>query len=131
MGRLPAAIASTIAGAHAVLQGRVPVRVPLVLRHPEAPGHDDDDLGDIPGKACPETHGATELLAEITHLGTAQQDIERPIGPSALSCKQMIDHGLLLRRHFVVLQRLKPIAHQNKAVGIEEVASPVLKVPGR
>src|ERR1019366_5110785 len=34
---------------------------------------------------CPETHGATELLAEIANFGTTQQDIERSIGPPALS----------------------------------------------
>ena len=73
---------------------------------------------DIPGQTRPETHRAAEFCAEIAHLGTAQQDIERSTDPPALSGQQVIDHGFLLGRHLVVLERLEPIAHQNQAVGI-------------
>jgi hypothetical protein len=73
------------------LQGRILVRVPLVLRHPETSGRDDDDLGDIPGEACPKTHCATELLAEVTHVRTARQDVERPIGYNLVRIRNLGD----------------------------------------
>ena len=50
--------------------------------------------------------------------GLRSRTLNGPLDAAALSGQQMIDHGLLLGRHLVVLERLEPVAHQNQAVGI-------------
>ena len=91
---------------------------PLVLCHPETASHDDDRLGHVLGQSSMETHGAAELLGQIAHFRTTQQDVERSPRTLTFSGKQMIDHDLLLARHFVVFEGPETIAYQNQTLWI-------------
>ena len=100
---------------HAVLQRGRLMRVPFVLCHPIPSSHDDDRFGNVFWNACTKTHRAAELLSKITHFGTAEQNIERSAHAPALSCQKMVDHRLLLRRHFVVFERLEAVSDEDQA----------------
>src|ERR1700685_679502 len=91
---------------------------PLVLRHPETSSRDDDRFGHVFGQSSMETHCAAKLLGQIAHFRTPQQDVERSPGALTFAGKQMIDHGLLLARHLVVLEWLETIAYQYQALWI-------------
>src|SRR3954467_9173530 len=55
-------------------------------------------------------HRSPKLLSEISHLRTAQQDVERATRSFPFSCDEMFHHGLLFRRHFIPLERLEAVA---------------------
>src|SRR6516165_4235294 len=57
-------------------------------------------------------HLRAELLSEIAHFWTAQQNIEWSAGSAPLAGDEMLHHFLLFWSHLVILQRLEPIAYK-------------------
>src|SRR5207247_5904277 len=65
-----------------------------------------------------EARRRAELLRQVAHLRAAQQNIERAVGAGAWARQQVLDHGLLCRRHLIVTERLEPVAAQAEGAGV-------------